>query len=133
MATANGIGDFTTLQKVGLGVFVLGNIFASEEMVPGWGFHLGLPHALLYAIAIGSGAAGGAMIAGRYVLPGLAGGSIAGLGALWAVAAYLAAVDVSHSAISFLCAAGGALPGIGIGFGLRFVQDKLAGSAPRPT
>lgn len=127
---ANNSSNFTTLQKAGLAVFVIGNIVASEEMVPGWGFNMGLPRPALYALALVTGAVGGAMIAAGYVLPGIVGGTIASLGALWVTTMYLASVTTSHSAIMFLCGAAGSIPGIAIGFGLKFVQDKMRPSTP---
>lgn len=120
------------LAKVGLWVALLPNIFCSAEMVPGWGFNLGLSHTLLYVIALTGGAIGGGLMGGRYFLAGIAGGLLGSLGALWAVVAYLAAVDTSYSAIMAIVALAGALPGIGLGIGLGYLQKRLTERPPTP-
>ena len=126
--------QYDTLEKAGLLCFVIGNMFAADELVPGWGFHLGLSHRALYLIAVASGAIGGAMIIHRRPLAGIVGGAIAGLGALATVSWYLAQVNVSHSAIMALLGMIGAIPGILVGFGVKKLQDAVsrggAGATP---
>jgi hypothetical protein len=119
------------LQKVGMYIFVIVNAFCATEMVPGWGlFHLKWPTSTFYLISVVGGGLGGALLGGRYVLPGLVGGLAAGPGALLAVGLYLGAVTVSHSFVSALCMIVGALPGFGIGLILKRMQEGATPSQP---
>lgn len=120
-------------QKWGLIIFVISNIFCADEMVPGWGlFHLDWPIYYFYVISVIGGTIGGAIFGGKYLIPGLIGGAIAGPGALFAVGKYLASVNVSYSTIDCLMAILGALPGIGIGLLLAWIQKVLSRAATQP-
>ena len=72
------------------------------------------------------------MAGGRYILPGLIGGVVAGPGALLAVSQYLASVNVSHSALMAVFGILGALPGLAVGFLLKWAQDRRNPSPPLP-
>lgn len=124
--------QFDGRQKAGLIVFVVTNMIAADELVPGWGFHMGLPRAALYALALVGGAVGGALVCGPFAIAGAVGGAIAALGALLTTIAYLSSVTTSYSAIMALVAMAGALPGIAIGFGLFKLQQKRAAPVPGP-
>ncbi|MEQ8789384.1 MAG: hypothetical protein RIC55_24030 [Pirellulaceae bacterium] len=112
-------------------------VLCSMEMVPGWGiFELGWPEAVYYAIMVVAGAVGGLLMAERHRFAGLVGGAIAGPGSIFAVALHLGSTDETWNFICVLLAAIGALPGIGVYWVLRLLQDALLpnnhGQAPPP-
>lgn len=114
------------LQAVGIGIFTFGLIFCSMEMAPSWGvFRLDWPPSTYYALMALFGGVAGCLIGRGYWLPGWVGGTVAGLGALAALAFFLEGTTRTHSAILILIAGIGSLPGVGIGFGLKALQDAL--------
>jgi hypothetical protein len=111
--------------RIGFLIIVLGNCFAAHEMVPGWGFNLHLPDAVIYAAAIGSGAWGGALIGGRYFVPGVIGGALAGLGALFLEAWHLRSVHSTDTGTMALIAMAGMVPGTAMAVVLGRRQKRM--------
>ena len=114
------------LQTVGILLFTFALIFCSMEMVPAWSrFRLDWSPSAYYALMSLLGMAAGALFGGKYFLPGAFGGMLAGLGALGAMAFVLERSRYTNNLIFVLVAGVGSLPGLGVGFVLRALQDYL--------
>ena len=116
----------TTGSKIGAGIFGIALVFCSMEMVEGWGI-LGLdwPPGVFYGITAVSGLVAGVLCGGRYIVPAVFGFMIGGVGALYAIACVLERVNTMHSVILVLVGFVGGLPGAGIYFVLKFLQDQV--------
>jgi hypothetical protein len=116
----------TTGSKIGGGIFGIALIFCSMEMVEGWGI-LGLdwPPRVFYGIMAVSGCVAGVLCGGRYIVPAVLGMVIGGVGALFAIAWVLERVNTMHSVVLVLVGIAGALPGAGVYFALKFLQDQV--------
>jgi len=69
------------------------------------------------------GAVSGTFLGARYPVPGLIGGAVSGVGALYAVALVLDNVDSVYSLFLVIAGMIGALPGLIVYFVLKLVQD----------
>jgi len=124
-------------QKFGFFLFGLSIWFCGEEMVPAWSrFNLDWPSEVFYGIMAVSSAISGMLIARNYLIPGLVGGLLAGPGGLFAAALLLENVNSIHGLIIVVVGLVGCLPGVGVGFGLKALQDRFAqppdeGPSPR--
>ena len=113
-------------QTIGGAIFGLAIVFCSMEMVPGWGiFHLGWPYATFFIIAGTAGLISGALLGGRYFVPGATGGTIAAVGALAAIAFMLERVNWTHSVFLIIVGALGCLPGIMVAIGGKHLQNLI--------
>jgi hypothetical protein len=118
--------QMTAWQLTGLALITLGLIFCSMEVVPAWSrLHLDWPAAAYYALMALLGGLGGALIGRGYFLPGLFGGILAGLGGLAAMAFVLERTAYTNKYLFVIVAGLGSLPGVGVGYGLRALQDRL--------
>ena len=121
-----GVSLDTPGQKIGQFVFWVPMVFCSMEMIPGWGFiNPDWPREVYYAIMATSGALAGMLILPKHLVPGLVGGLLAGPGGLFAVALLLENVQSTHTLVIVAVALLGCLPGIGIGLGLKALQDRV--------
>ncbi len=117
---------FNALQTTGLIVFTFALIFCSMEVVPEWSrFRLDWPAGRYYALMALVGGLAGMLVGWQYFVPGFFGGLLAGLGGLGAMAFFIERSTYTNNYIFVLVAGLGCLPGVGVGFGLRFLQDLL--------
>jgi hypothetical protein len=117
----------TAAQQFGGGLLGLAIVVCSMEMVPGWGFlNLGWSQKFFFQIIALVGAVSGLLIGGRYLLPGLLGGMLGGLGALWAISMVLSNVNETWNIVLVLVGFIGAAPGICVFFGGKLIQDAVA-------
>jgi hypothetical protein len=124
MTSNPGATPLQTTAQAMLGIAIL---LCGTELVPGWGMlGLGWPPEAHYAIMAAAGAFAGAVtVRRRYAVPGLIAGAVAGIGALAAVAWYLTFVERTPTELLVVVGAVGALPGIGLYYVLRWVQDGI--------
>lgn len=120
------VTEETTLQRVGYIVAILPLVVCCMHMAPGWGIGglflhpvLGIPIVML------AGLVGGAMVGGRYFIPGGIAGFIGNLGAALATLALLNAVNETNNVILGLVGMLGAAPGFIAFFVLRWFQDLI--------
>jgi hypothetical protein len=112
------------LQTVGLVLFTFALIFCSREVVPAWSsFQLDWPPGAFYALMALLGTVAGGLFGKNYWLPGAFGGMLAGLGALAAMAFVLERTTYTNNYVFVIVAGIGSLPGVGVGFGLKALQD----------
>jgi hypothetical protein len=124
---SSGMRMETAGQKLGQFIFWLPMVFCSMEIVPNWGiFNLDWPPEVYFVIMAVCGAAAGALMAPNYRVPGLVVGLLAGPGGLFAVTLLLQNVNSIHTIAIVLVALIGCLPGVGVGFALKVVQDRFA-------
>lgn len=117
--------DETLGQRIGGFIFGIPLVFCSMEMVPGWGiFNLNWPNGYFYAIMAVCGSLAG-MLMSSYRIPGLAGGLLAGYGALFAVGKVLENVNVIHNGVLVLVALIGVLPGVALYWAMRYPLQKM--------
>ena len=106
--------------------FGLAIIFCRFESVEGWEiFHVGWPQWAYYTIVVVTGMLACASRSRRYWLPGVFGGALAGVGALIAVGLLLRVLPIVNRSLFLLCALVGCLPGAGLFWLLRALQDRL--------
>ncbi len=123
-AADDNINELSPLGRVGIFIAVVPLVICCREMAPGWGM-FGMSPLVGIPLVMVAGLIGGAMIGGRYVVPGAIAGVIANFGAAVATVAHLAAVDETHTAVMALFGALGSLPGMGIYFIGRFIQKMI--------
>jgi hypothetical protein len=117
--------------QIALIVFVATLVVCSMEMIPGWGMmDLEWPRWVFYMIIGIVGAVTGFVGIENYRLPALISGPVVGVGALYASAILLERVSETHDAVIVFVEGIGALPGIGLFFLLRLIQDKRTSTLP---
>jgi peptidoglycan/LPS O-acetylase OafA/YrhL len=98
------------------------------QMVPGWNpLHLDWSTEVYYSIMMCSGACAGVARDRRYWPGGLVGGAGAGFGSLCAVMTAVDHFNVDHPKFLAAVALLGSLPGVGMYFLFKRLQDALVG------
>ena len=110
---------------IAMWLFMVPLVVCSMEIVPGWGiFHLNWPPSAFYGIVGVTSAAAGFIGIEEYRIPALVAGPVAGVGALLASSMLLSTVDSTSNVVIVFVELIGALPGIGLFYVLKALQDK---------
>ena len=112
-------------RTIAMWLFMLPLVLCSLEMKPGWGFmHLDWPPSVFYAIVGVTSAVAGFIGLEEYRIPALVAGPVAGVGALVASQILLSNVDSISDVVLVFAELIGALPGLGLFYLLKAIQDK---------
>jgi len=107
--------------KLGFMIICLSICFCCREMVPGWGI-FGMSGFVGILIVTVTGLIGGALIGGRYPVPGAIAGAIGSIGAAIATILHLRAVVETETAALVVMGFLGAAPGFVLYFPLKIGQ-----------
>jgi hypothetical protein len=122
--------QLSPIENLGVVIFSGPLFLCSMEMVPGWSlthivFGVTWPPALCYYVTVVCGAIGGCLFATGYRVPGIIGGIFASVGGLFALSFVLERSTIAHTFVLVIVILIGSLPGMGLGYLLRFGQDLL--------
>ncbi len=110
---------------LGVGLFIISTLICSFEMVPGWGgLQLGLTAPTIFAVAILSGTASGALVCDKCRLLGALCGAVCGAGSLSLVSLYLLIVPATGGKMVAVMSGLGCLPGVGLYYGVARILDR---------
>jgi hypothetical protein len=114
----------TTSQQIVSAVFLLAIGIVSLDV--SWHGYLHIPRAAHYTGSAVLGAiAAPFWVRGRYLVIGLIAGAVAGFSGAWFTTFCLDHSDSAYKIVVVFAVALGALPGLGVLFGLKWLQDRI--------
>jgi hypothetical protein len=111
--------------RLGAVLFIISTLVCSFEMVPGWGgLQLGLTAPTIFAVALLSGTASGALVCDKHRLLGALCGAVCGAGSLSLVSLHLLVLPATTGQMTGICSLLGCLPGVGLYHAIARILDR---------